>query len=70
MANTTNPSAKCAHAACECLVSLNGPSGKYCSEECRRAGRLTELHCNCQHDECRHPGRVASPPSEGQQRVR
>ncbi len=56
-----NPNAKCAHEACECVVSPNGPSGKYCSEECRRAGQMTELHCNCQHDACRHAGRVTPP---------
>jgi len=64
MPNMASPNAKCAHEACECVVSPNGPSGKYCSEECRRAGHMTELRCNCQHAECRQPGRAASPPAE------
>ena len=70
MSNTANSNAKCAHAACECLVSPNGPSGKYCSEECRRAGHMTELRCNCQHVECREAGRTTSSPREEQPRVR
>jgi len=52
---------KCAHPACECSIAPKGPYGKYCSGECRRAGQISELHCNCQHAECRHPGRVANP---------
>jgi len=44
---------KCAHPACECIVAAKGPSGKYCSTECKRAGQIAELHCNCQHPECR-----------------
>jgi hypothetical protein len=70
MPDTTGPKVKCAHEACECFVAPSGPSGKYCSEECRRAGHMTELRCNCQHPECRQAGRTASPPSEGQPRVR
>jgi hypothetical protein len=58
----TSPNAKCAHEACECVVAPNGPHGKYCSEECRRAGHMTELRCNCQHVECRQAGRVTPPP--------
>ena len=50
---------KCAHPACECSVAAKGPNGKYCSEECKRAGQIAELHCNCQHVECR----MASYPS-------
>jgi len=53
-----NP-AKCARPACECLVPAKAPHGKYCSEECKEAGHITELHCTCPHDECRHPERYA-----------
>ena len=48
--------AKCAHPSCECTMPVKGPYGKYCSEHCKEAGDITELHCNCQHDECRHHG--------------
>ena len=48
----TNPQ-KCAHPACECMVAAKGQYGKYCSEECKRAGQISELHCNCQHIDCR-----------------
>jgi len=44
---------KCAHPACECMVAPKAPYGKYCSEECKRAGQISELHCNCQHPPCR-----------------
>ena len=47
---------KCAHPACECVVAPKGPYGKYCSEECKRAGQISELHCNCLHPECRLAG--------------
>jgi hypothetical protein len=47
---------KCAHPACECNVDAKGQYGKYCSEECKRAGQISELHCNCQHLECRTAG--------------
>jgi hypothetical protein len=50
---------KCAHPSCECLVQPNGPYGKYCSEPCKKARQITELHCNCQHEACREPGRAA-----------
>jgi len=58
---------KCAHPACECIVVAKGPYGKYCSEECKRAGQISELHCNCQHVECRmhtyaSPGATAARP--------
>ncbi len=46
---------KCAHPACECIVAAKGEYGKYCSEECKRAGQIAELHCNCKHMECRAP---------------
>ena len=46
--------AKCAHPSCECVVSSR-EFGKYCSEHCKKAGDITELHCNCQHPGCRHP---------------
>jgi len=46
-------STKCAHPACECQVPKDSKYGKYCSEHCKEAGRLTELRCGCQHPECR-----------------
>ena len=52
--------AKCARPACECLVPAKGPFGKYCSDECRDAGGITELHCTCPHDECRRPQRTSA----------
>jgi len=62
---TMTPS-KCAHPACECTVAAKGEYGKYCSEECKRAGQIAELHCNCKHMECRAPERatqtIASRP--------
>lgn len=41
---------KCAHEGCSCEAR---PDSKYCSDYCARAGSMTELHCNCQHPECR-----------------
>jgi hypothetical protein len=41
---------KCAHEGCECMAR---PGNKYCSDYCQRAGHMTELHCNCQHPECK-----------------
>jgi len=38
---------KCAHPACTCLVSTDGPHGKHCSEHCKVAAELTELTCEC-----------------------
>ena len=58
MANT----AKCARPACECVVSDSRPYGQYCSEECREARQITELHCTCPHDSCRHPQGVEAAP--------
>jgi hypothetical protein len=52
---------KCAHPACECFVAPKGAYGKYCSDECKRAGQITELHCNCQHPECRVPSHAGAP---------
>ena len=37
---------KCAHPGCACMVSPNGPHGKYCSEHCKQAGDRVELHCD------------------------
>jgi hypothetical protein len=45
--------AKCAHPSCECQVPKGGPFGKYCSEECREKGQMTELRCHCGHPECK-----------------
>jgi hypothetical protein len=44
---------KCAHPACECLVEKAGPFGKYCSDHCKEAAKITELRCTCQHAACR-----------------
>jgi hypothetical protein len=44
---------KCAHRACECVVSKGGAHGKFCSEHCKEAGKEIELRCDCQHSECR-----------------
>ncbi len=44
---------KCAHPACGCIVAKGGPHGKYCSEHCKEKGQTVELHCDCQHKECR-----------------
>ena len=54
-------SVKCAHPACECTIDPKGEHGKYCSGECRRAGSIAELHCNCQHVECRQHGQAVVP---------
>ena len=45
---------KCAHPACTCVVSKDGPHGKYCSEHCKEAADGIELRCDCQHLPCRH----------------
>jgi len=44
---------KCAHPACNCIVPKGGQFGKYCSEHCKEAGDITELHCDCKHPGCR-----------------
>jgi hypothetical protein len=44
---------KCAHPACNCIVSAEGKYGKYCSEHCKEAGGETEIRCDCQHGPCR-----------------
>jgi hypothetical protein len=46
-------STKCAHPACECVVSKGAPFGKYCSEYCREKSGMSELHCRCGHPECK-----------------
>jgi hypothetical protein len=53
-------SAKCAHPACDCQVGPGGPFGKYCSEHCKHAGKITELRCDCQHLECRTGGKTSA----------
>lgn len=45
--------AKCAHETCNCLVEPNGPYGKFCSEHCKDARGITQLHCGCPHPQCR-----------------
>jgi len=53
----TNQQHKCAHPSCDCKV----PNGtKYCSDYCKKAPEI-ELHCNCQHPECRFV--VAASPT-------
>jgi hypothetical protein len=44
--------AKCAHPACSCTVTEKGEFGKYCSEHCKEAGKITELRCQCRHPGC------------------
>ena len=44
---------KCAHPACECMVSKGGDWGKYCSEHCKEMGDKTVLRCECRHPACR-----------------
>ena len=56
---------KCAHPACDCMVSSGGPFGKFCSEHCKHAGQITELRCDCQHAECRQGGIGRSVPTQG-----
>ena len=43
---------KCAHPACSCKVTKDGPYGKYCSEYCKEMGQITELSCRCKHPAC------------------
>src|SRR5688500_1560762 len=43
---------KCAHPACNCTVEKGGPFGKYCSEHCKEARDIIELHCDCKHPGC------------------
>ena len=45
--------AKCAHPACNCMVTKGGDFGKYCSETCKEKGDQTELRCDCRHPGCR-----------------
>jgi len=44
---------KCAHESCNCTVSEKGEFGKYCSDHCREAAKITELRCGCNHQGCR-----------------
>lgn len=44
---------KCAHPACQCMVTKGGPYGPYCSEHCQEAKNITELRCDCHHPGCR-----------------
>jgi hypothetical protein len=44
---------KCAHPVCNCTVAPNGEYGKYCSDHCKKAHKMTELHCGCPHPDCR-----------------
>jgi hypothetical protein len=43
---------KCAHPACNCTVTEKSEFGKYCSEHCKEAGKITELRCGCHHAGC------------------
>jgi hypothetical protein len=40
---------KCAHPACQCLVSKDE---KYCSAYCHDAADTVEISCNCDHPGC------------------
>ncbi|HVT46169.1 MAG TPA: hypothetical protein VHD57_00155 [Vicinamibacterales bacterium] len=53
---------KCAHPACDCLVTKGGPFGRFCSEHCREAGE-TALRCYCHHEGCGVPKPAAPPPA-------
>lgn len=46
-------SEKCAHPSCQCMVTKGGQYGKYCSEHCQEAKKVTELRCDCKHAACR-----------------
>ena len=43
---------KCAHPACSCTVPEKAEFGKYCSEHCKEAGKITERRCQCRHPGC------------------
>ncbi len=45
----TQTTRKCAHPACECMVSGDQ---KYCSDYCRDARQTLEISCNCGHAGC------------------
>ena len=47
--------AKCADPACNCTVPEKGEFGKYCSEHCKEAGKITELRCTADHDSKSEP---------------
>ena len=40
---------KCAHPSCNCRAN---DKSDYCSTYCEGAGKMTEIGCNCGHDEC------------------
>lgn len=40
---------KCAHPSCNCPAA---DGSKYCSDYCKKAAGMTELHCNCRHAGC------------------
>jgi hypothetical protein len=44
---------KCAHEACNCIVTKGGEFGKYCSEHCKEMKAQIELRCGCGHTACR-----------------
>lgn len=44
---------KCAHPACTCLVPKDSPFGKHCSEHCKEATDMAEIHCDCKHPGCK-----------------
>ena len=43
---------KCAHPACKCIVTKDGPFGAYCSEHCQEAKDVSEIRCDCKHPPC------------------
>jgi len=45
-----NKAKKCKHSSCSCVPA----DGKdYCSEVCKNAKKVTELTCQCNHQECK-----------------
>jgi hypothetical protein len=47
-----DPTEKCAHPSCACLLAPDRPFGKYCGEHCEDAGEMSELRCECGHEMC------------------
>lgn len=41
---------KCAHPNCSCIVSGHD---KYCSDYCKEAKGMMEIHCGCEHAGCK-----------------
>jgi hypothetical protein len=43
---------KCGHASCGCMVT----GKKFCCQMCEDSRKVTDLHCDCRHDECTKAG--------------